>query len=209
MTQPRVGRRLDPEQRREQLLDAAVDLAAGGDVGAVSVQDLARRAGVSEGLLYHYFPTKDALVAAALRRAADALLAELDIAATSDGSPQERLAAGLAAYLDHVELQPTGWRAALQAHSGDLAALSAELEAHSFRLILDAVDVEEPSPALRVALSGWLAFERDACLAWIDNPDVPRAAIEAILLGSFVATLTAMAEHDAVTRDVVARLLNG
>jgi AcrR family transcriptional regulator len=49
--------------------DVAVELAAGGDLSAVSVQDIAARAGVSEGLLYHYFPNKDALLLAAVRRA--------------------------------------------------------------------------------------------------------------------------------------------
>jgi DNA-binding transcriptional regulator YbjK len=51
-------------ERREQLLDAAVELAAGGDLSALSVRDIAAHAGISEGLLFHYFPTKDALLLA-------------------------------------------------------------------------------------------------------------------------------------------------
>jgi AcrR family transcriptional regulator len=79
-------RRLAPERRTEQLLDAALTLAAGGDLAALSVEDIAREAGVSVGLLYHYFPTKQALVTAAVRRAAAAFVDDLR-AAPADWAP--------------------------------------------------------------------------------------------------------------------------
>ena len=107
------GRRLTPERRRAHLLDAAAELAAGRDLATLSVEEIAAHAGVSEGLLYHYFPTKQALLVAAVRRAADAMLAALDAVPT--GPPSDALSRGLSAYLDHVQADPTGWRALLQA----------------------------------------------------------------------------------------------
>jgi AcrR family transcriptional regulator len=68
-----TGRRLTADQRRKQLLDAVSTLAADPDVEALSVEELAAHAGVSEGLLHHYFPSKQALVLAAVRRAAGVL----------------------------------------------------------------------------------------------------------------------------------------
>ena len=199
-----VARRLLPDQRRAQLLDVALELAAGGDLAAVPVATLAAAAGVSEGLLYHYFPTKQSLTVAALRRAADALVADLD-AATGD-DPASRLAAGLRAYLDHVEAQPVGWLALLRASSGELAEIAAEVERHSVAVALDVLGVVDPGPALSVALTGWLAFERTACAAWLDHRDLDRAALEDVLLATFVAALSTAAHHDPTAAAAVRRL---
>lgn len=165
----------------------------------VAVQDIAARAGVSEGLLYHYFPTKQAIVAAAVTRAAEALLAHLQSAAVS-GSPRRRLEAALDAYLDHVQAQPTSWRALLAARTGDLAELADSVERQSHAWILQAIGVSAPSAALRIALAGWAALERDACLAWLDQPDVDRSVLKALLISTFEAALAATAEHDGQAR---------
>lgn len=194
-------RRLDPASRREQLLDAAVELAAGRDLTLLSVQDIAQHAGVSEGLLYHYFPTKDALLVAAVQRAADALMAALGSAA--QGPPDEALAAGLAAFLDHVEADPTGWLAVLQARTGALAEIGAAVEAHGLRLTLEALDIDEPSPLMQAALAGWAALEREACVLWLRHPEIERPAVEDLLMSSFLATLTSAARHDQQARGVL------
>jgi len=203
----RGKRRLKPEARREQLLDVALALAAGGDVAAVSVEDLAAAAGVSEGLLYHYFPTKQALVEAAVRRAADEFLDTLYAARDVGGDPVEQLAAGFEAYLDHVEAQPVGWRAIFLARTGELAAVAADLERRSSALVADALGLDPPSAELTVALAGWNALEREVCLGWLDHPEVPRAAIEEILMASFLATVSAVAHHDPALAAALAPFL--
>lgn len=199
-------RRLSPELRREQLLDAALQLAAGGDLTALSVQDIARHAGVSEGLLYHYFPTKDALLEAAIRRAADAMTTNL--AAVITGTPADALVAALGAFLDHVARDPTGWRAVLQARTGSLAEIGASVEEHSRRLMLDLLGIEQASPLLAAALDGWAAFERECCLAWLSTDDISREALEGVLMSTFFAALEAAAAHDAQAAQVMARLLD-
>jgi AcrR family transcriptional regulator len=197
-------KRLGSAQRRDQLLDVAVDLAAGGDLSAVSVQDIAARAGVSEGLLYHYFPTKDALLLAAVQRAADAMSAALSVAAV--GEPLDALTAGLAAYLDHVQADSTGWRALLQARTGALAEVAQAVEQQSQRLTLDLLGVDTPSAVLRAALDGWAALEREVCLGWLSEPAMSRVAVEELLLSSFLGVLTAAARHDDQARQVLTRL---
>jgi AcrR family transcriptional regulator len=56
------------EQRRNQLIDTALTLFAEHGIEATRVSDIAQRAGVAQGLLYHYFPSKDALLAAIIER---------------------------------------------------------------------------------------------------------------------------------------------
>lgn len=197
-------RRLTPALRRRGLLDAALDLAAGGDLTVLSVRDIAEHAGVSEGLLYHYFPTKDALLTAAIQRAADALAVALENVAP--GPPATALAAGLGALLDHIERDPTGWQALLKAHSGSLAEIGAAVEEHSRRLTLKLLDIDTASPLLQSALDGWAALERECCLAWLGSDDISREALEEILLATFFAALEAVAQHDQQAKALLMRL---
>ncbi|MFD9946902.1 TetR/AcrR family transcriptional regulator [Nonomuraea sp. NPDC059023] len=60
-------RREQAEWRREQLLDAALRVFAAKGVDGASVKDLAEAAGVTPGLLYRYFESKEALVETLLR----------------------------------------------------------------------------------------------------------------------------------------------
>ncbi len=193
------------ERRRTHLLDAAAELAAGRDLATLSVEQIAAHAGVSEGLLYHYFPTKQALLVAAVRRAADAMHAALD--AVPLAPPSTALSVGLTAYLDHVQADPTGWRSLLQAGSGELAGIAAEVDEHAVRLLLAALGVQAPSAAFALAVDAWLAFEKQACLGWLDHPEVPREAVADLLGSTFDRTLEATARHDPQTREVLERLL--
>lgn len=199
-----VPRRLTADARRAQLLDAAVQLAAGRELSALSVHEIASFAGVSEGLLYHYFPTKDALVLAAVQRAADAMTEALESATAVPGLAG--LLAGLTAYLDHVQADPTGWRAVLQARTGALAEVGTAVDERSRTLTLAALQVAQASPALQAVLDGWTALERGVCLTWLDQPDLTRRAVEDLLSSSFLAALEAAARHDPQCADVLARL---
>lgn len=74
MTTARAYRRLSVEERRAQLLDAALSLFAHRAPEEVSLDDVAEAAGVSRPLVYRYFPGgKQQLYEAALRSAADVL----------------------------------------------------------------------------------------------------------------------------------------
>jgi AcrR family transcriptional regulator len=64
------------ELTRRKVLDAVIDLVADGSIDELSIPAVARRSGVSSATIYRYFPTKDALLAAAadqpMRRALSA-----------------------------------------------------------------------------------------------------------------------------------------
>jgi AcrR family transcriptional regulator len=65
---PARAARLAPELRREQMLEAAAALALGQGVSACSLEAVAQAAGVSKALAYKYFPNRDALMVALIRR---------------------------------------------------------------------------------------------------------------------------------------------
>lgn len=65
---PKKRTRLAPEARRNQILDDAAQLVLAEGLSAVNMERLGREAGISKGLVYNYFPTRDALLAALLHR---------------------------------------------------------------------------------------------------------------------------------------------
>ena len=86
---------------RDRLIDAGAELVAGGGSAAVSLREIARRAGVSHGAPRRYFPTHLELLSAIARRGFASLAARLgEAAAGSADDPRARLAALGRAYLD-------------------------------------------------------------------------------------------------------------
>ncbi|HET6316747.1 MAG TPA: TetR/AcrR family transcriptional regulator [Chloroflexota bacterium] len=68
MNKARVSRREHAEARRLQLIDTALHVFAAKGLEAATIKDLSDAAGVAQGLLYHYFPSKEALLEAVLER---------------------------------------------------------------------------------------------------------------------------------------------
>jgi AcrR family transcriptional regulator len=90
-----------PDIRRAELLDRATGLFLRDGYDNVSLNDIIADAGVSKGAFYHWFPSKDALIAAlAERSAAEAFAFVEDAVATCDGDALARLNAVLRAGFD-------------------------------------------------------------------------------------------------------------
>lgn len=60
--------RLHPETRRTQILDRAARMVLEEGLSMISMERLGRECGISKGLVYNYFPSRDHLLAALLRR---------------------------------------------------------------------------------------------------------------------------------------------
>jgi len=56
------------------------------------------------------------------------------------------------------------------------------------------------------SVAGWFGLERATCLNWLDNPELGRDAVRALLLAVFDSSLAAIAPHDEQLRDVLDRL---
>jgi AcrR family transcriptional regulator len=96
---PRVVKH--PDIRRAELLDRAAGLFLGHGYENVSLNDLIADARVSKGAFYHWFPSKDALVAALAERSAREAFASVEGAlAACGGDALERLNAVLRAGFD-------------------------------------------------------------------------------------------------------------
>ena len=156
MAAPRRAR-LSTDARREQLVALGIEIFSERPFDEVSIDDIAAAAGISKGLLYHYFPSKRDFYVAVIRSAADEMqaLTEPDPAL----EPRDRLAAALERYLEYVETHARGYATVLRAGIGSdpaVAEIVEEVRGAMVARLLDDLPVtppgEEPPVALRVAV---------------------------------------------------------
>ena len=80
-----------PADTRMRILDAVLGHIEHAGLRKVTMDDIARRAGLARVTLYSYFPNKQAIVSAALARELDAYFAELEEVTEQFEDPEERL----------------------------------------------------------------------------------------------------------------------
>jgi AcrR family transcriptional regulator len=106
--------------RREQLLDVTKAIVADRGFHAVSIEGVAREAGISRPIVYGHFADLQGLLEALVARESARALAQLQavLPAALEGDPREALVARLAAYLGAVRADPQTWRLVLMPHEG-------------------------------------------------------------------------------------------
>ena len=189
-TEPRT--RLSPDQRRTQLLDLGVALLGTRSLDDLTVDLLAEQAGISRGLLYHYFGGKQAFQEAVVRRAVDDLVAQT--APPAGGEPLDRLLASMTAYVDYVTDNYEGYASIVRAAQSGNETLR-RLHEEARRVLTDRIFTEDAqgevipdTPATRLAVRGWSAMTEELVLAWAaDRGTVSREDLLAALTGSLPA----------------------
>ncbi|WP_373355913.1 TetR/AcrR family transcriptional regulator [Pseudoroseicyclus sp. CXY001] len=90
-----------PDARPDEILDAALALFLEDGIQRTRVADIAARAGISKGAIYLYFPSKDALVLALVRRRVTPVVQRIvDLLDTATGDPRPTLGAVLQIIID-------------------------------------------------------------------------------------------------------------
>jgi AcrR family transcriptional regulator len=186
--------RLSLDERRAQLVELGVAMFRDRPYAEVAIDDIAAAAGVSKGLLYHYFPSKQDFYVAVLRHAAEEMRALT--APDPDLPPGRRLLAGLDRYLDYVEQHAAGYASVLRAGAGvgpEVAAVIDDVrEAMVARVLAEVpVDAQAPPPAVRLAVRGWVGFAEAASLEWAERRDMQREAVRDLLASALGAALQA------------------
>ena len=107
------------EERRRALLEAARRVFARKGLAASKMTDLAAAAGISYGLVYHYFPDKESVFAALVEEAVQQGIQLVVEARQSAGSPWEQLQWLCARVLDGVQREPSFPLILVQAHASE------------------------------------------------------------------------------------------
>jgi AcrR family transcriptional regulator len=91
------------DERREQIMDAALRLFATRGLGTTKITDIARAAGISQGLLYHYFASKEAIYTELIGEAFERMNAAATALAATDLGAREKLERALEGLFTEIE----------------------------------------------------------------------------------------------------------
>ena len=172
--------RLAPQERRKQLVELGMMMLAQRGIEQISVEEIAKKAGISQGLLYNYFPSKREFHLAIVRHVSDGILRRL--VPNLDLAPVDMLREWLGNYADYVLDNRDGYVSILRGPaSGDpeLRAIADENRTAVIDLVLTYVltPAGEVSPATILAIRGWIAFVEETTLGWLRNPQVSRTQL--------------------------------
>lgn len=137
---------------RERLLTAALEAFAEQGFDATTTRDIAQRAGVATGMLYHHFPGKDALLLAAFEHSVADVRATF--AEARRGAPETRVAALIRAAADTIRAHLGFWRLgyATRYQPAAMAVLAPHLGAWQAEILQELttylVALRVPSPAI-------------------------------------------------------------
>ena len=189
---PAAYRRLEVDERRAQLLEVGTELFSKNSFEELSMAQIAREAGISKALLYHYFPSKEEFFKAALAEAAT----ELAQRTTPDESlpPLDQVRASTHAFVTWIGERGAAYMKLLQSVGAvpELRETMTAIRDFTSTRILDGLVPEaERTPAKRAAVRAWLWFMDGVLLDWIEHGDRDADAVTEHLVGSLTALLDA------------------
>lgn len=179
--------------RREALLDAAVELFSSRPYESVSVDDLAKRAGVAHGMISYHFKSKRGLFAEAVTRVYD------DFVAFESPTGDERLVRDvirgyLRCHFAYVRRHPQRFSNLMRSSHADkeVNRIVDKARAAAMREIRSALGcpVEVP-PALGAAIRGWGGYVEAVTQRWLEDKSIDPATVIELCVQVLVASVAA------------------
>jgi AcrR family transcriptional regulator len=167
--------RVPRELRERQLLELAEDLFAERGYGGASMDELARRAGVTKPVVYELFGSKDGVFEACVERAIERLGQEVIEAVRPETDPEARLRAGGIAFLRFAASNRVAWDLmSMGGRFAEQARRARSSQAELIRGLMAEIAVEGTDPReLDVAAHAVnAAYEGVAHWMW-EHPDIP------------------------------------
>ena len=187
---PSVRRRLSADDRRRQLVGIGLAKIVEKPIQDLSLDDIAAEAGISRGLLFHYFPTKTdfylACIAAAGRRMLRTTAPDEDL----PGEAQVEMVTRL--MVEQIERRRDFYLALVHGHGVADPRVSEVMESvrdGSTARVMDALDVPERQ---RDVVRAWWAYTEDRALTWSAVPTGERPVPVSELVEECVAALHAL-----------------
>ncbi|MGW9046766.1 TetR/AcrR family transcriptional regulator [Streptomyces lydicus] len=184
--------------RRAELLATGRKLFADTSYDALSMDDIARQAGVAKGLIYYYFSNKRGYYLAIIEDAVAELVERAG--STHDLPPVERVQRTVDGYLRYAQHHQAAYRAIVTGGVGFDAEVMAIRDAVRARLLgtlaHGAWGRTDLPPVARTALTGWLSSVEGVTLDWIAEQELPRETVVALLVRGLGDTLRLIEEYE-------------
>jgi AcrR family transcriptional regulator len=187
---------MSAEDRRRQLVEFGTELLVSEPLDNLTGQRLAEMAGVSRGLVFHYFPTVRDLHLACLAEAARNLVTQLEMAAEQATADHDdvlerclRVFVGYIAQTPRTFLTMSGYAIT----DPDFGEIFDKARVQILRVVLGLVDLDDSRYAMAI-VAGWTAFVERTVLEWMRQAaEHEQAQVDEKLLAAMVATLDHLA----------------
>jgi AcrR family transcriptional regulator len=188
-------RRLTAADRRKQLVGIGLMMLRTQPIHELSIDAVAAEAGISRGLLFHYFPTKRdfyiAVVSAAGRRLLRVTKPDPSLPA------DEQLREMLLSFVGFVTRRRDSYISFVRGAAGGdvyVVEIYAETRAALTTRVLDLLGspeaASEPASPIRLTIHAWLAYVEDLTIEWSGLPEPSRPSTPDALVTHFIAALT-------------------
>jgi AcrR family transcriptional regulator len=188
-------KRLSAAARREVIAAAATELFAERGYQGASIEEIARRSGVTPPVVYDHFDSKQALYRELLETHFADLRQVWAANFTGDDPPEQRVARSFDAWFAYVEAHPFAGRMLFRDTTGDpqIAAMHAEVAAGSRAAVMPLVAAEPgaldlaDSTAEATLDMTWEVLRgvlQGLAIWWSDHPEVPREQVVTVAMNA-------------------------
>lgn len=187
---PVVRRRLSAEERRRQLVGIGLSMIVETPIQDLSMDDIATEAGISRGLLFHYFPTKTDFYLACISAAGRRILRTTTPDPGLPGEAQVEMTTRL--MIEQIERRRGFYLALVHGHGvadPRVSEVMGSVRDGSTERVMAALDVPEPR---RDVVRAWWAYTEDRALTWSAVPTGERPVSLSQLVEECVAALHAL-----------------
>jgi AcrR family transcriptional regulator len=191
----RGKRRMSAARRRETIEAAATEVFSERGYRGASIEEIARRSGVTPPVLYDHFSSKQELYRGLLERHFAELREIWRQHFPGEEAPRERIARSFDAWFAYVESQPFAGRMLFRDTSGDpdVAAMHAAVAARSRDVVMQLFASEPGAAGITGSVSGeglemaWVVLRgvlQGLAIWWTDHPEVPRERVVATAMNA-------------------------
>ncbi|MFE1592833.1 TetR/AcrR family transcriptional regulator [Nocardia sp. NPDC058705] len=183
--------RLSPEERRLQLITLGAEMLVDRPLEGISVDDIAKLAGISRGLLFHYFASKQEFHEAIARHVSTEFFTA--VMPNRELGLFDMLRDSIERYVDYVTEHSAPYRSVLRGPASVTPDMAGYVD-QTRGAIADLIISELPLPPegaelarLAMAIRGWIAFVEETILIWIVEKPISREALVDLLVESLPA----------------------
>lgn len=170
--------RMDHEERRGQILDAATGLFLRRPYSEVSVSDIAEAAGVAKGLLHHYFDSKRDLYLEVVR---DVSRIPLPVGAPATPGEDPTWAAAIDALLAFASENQELWLRATAVGDDEVASIVDDSREVLAEQTIEALGLDD-TPVVRAVVRGYGGLVQEVMREWLDRGRLTEAQAREVLV---------------------------
>jgi AcrR family transcriptional regulator len=193
----RVSQRFTADDRRKQLIRIGLMMLRTRPIHELSIDEVAGEAGISRGLLFHYFPSKRDFYVAVISAAGRRLLR----VTKPDESlpPPDQLRQMLLAFIAFIARRRDAYISFVRGAAGGdnyVVEVYAETRAAMTTRVLNLIDsgnaASEPASPERMIVHAWLAYVEDLAIEWSGLPADQRPSTDEELVDHAIAALESL-----------------